>query len=194
MAEPELPQVGEYSPRAQLLAGALLGVIFIILWFVSGGLGWPSGWFVISVGLGAVLLTLAAFDMHAHILPDLLTLPLLLAGLLVNGLWPISLLWAAIGAASGYGLIAGLRWLWLRRTGVEAIGLGDAKLLAAGGAWVGAAGLPIVLLVASSTGLAAALLGGSYFKDKALPFGVFLALGVWVSWCFWVTPLMMGLL
>lgn len=187
MADPDLPEVGEYSQRAQILVCAGLGVIFILVLTLAGGANWSLAWLLISVSLGVILLALAAIDMRAHILPDVLTLPLLLAGLIVNGLWPMSLLWSGIGAVCGYGLIAGLRWLWLRRTGLEAIGLGDAKMLAAAGAWVGAAGLPFVLLVASGMGLAVALAGRSYFEQKALPFGVFLALGTWVSWCVWVT-------
>ncbi|MEL7231476.1 MAG: A24 family peptidase [Pseudomonadota bacterium] len=188
MAEPELPEVGAYSPRLQVLICVALVLGFVGLAMMAGALSWDVGWVAISVGLAGALIALSTFDLNAHILPDVLTLPLLLAGLVMSGLCPVSLFWSGIGAAVGYGLIAGLRWLWLRRRGVEAIGLGDAKLLAAGGAWVGASGLPLMLLVASGLGLLAALLSARYFVDKALPFGVFLSIGIWVSWCFWLSP------
>ncbi|MEM7493221.1 MAG: A24 family peptidase [Pseudomonadota bacterium] len=191
MAEPDLPKLGEYSLRTQALAITALLLCFLVAAFATGAKAWPVGWIGVSAILGLTLLVLAAYDLSAHILPNVLTLPLLVAGLVVNAIWPISLVWSGLGALCGYGLIAGLRWLWLRRKGIEAIGLGDAKMLAAGGAWVGASGLSLILLIASSAGLAVALIGRSYFKDKALPFGFFLALGIWVSWCFWVTPLVL---
>ncbi|MEM1390218.1 MAG: A24 family peptidase [Pseudomonadota bacterium] len=189
MAEADLPELGEYSLRTQVLAVSGLAVCFLVAAFVTGATSWPIGWISVSAGLGLALLVLAAYDLKAHILPNAVTLPLLLAGLAVNGLWPVSLLWASLGAICGYGLIAGLRWLWLKRKGIEAIGLGDAKMLAAGGAWVGASGLSMTLLIASGAGLLVALIGRSYFKNRALPFGFFLALGIWASWCFWITPL-----
>ena len=191
MAEPDLPQLGEYSLPTQGLAMFGLLLCFLVAAFAMEATAWPMGWIGVSAILGLTLLVLAAHDLNAHILPNALTLPLLIAGLAVNAVWPISLFWSGLGAICGYGLIAGLRWLWLRRKGIEAIGLGDAKMLAAGGAWVGASGLSLILLIASSAGLAVALIGRSYFKDKALPFGFFLALGIWVSWCFWVTPLIL---
>ncbi|MEM1087818.1 MAG: prepilin peptidase [Pseudomonadota bacterium] len=192
MADPDLPEVGEYSPIVQGAVSFVLLLGFFVVAIIAGGGDWASQWAWMSVGLALILVVLAAFDMKAHILPDALTLPLLLAGLVLHGLWPIDLLWSGVGAVCGYGLIAGLRWIWMQRRGIEAIGLGDAKMLAAGGAWVGAAGLPIVLLVASGSALIVVLLSDGYFRDKALPFGVFLAVGIWASWCFWVSPQMMA--
>src|SRR4051812_36039934 len=66
-------------------------------------------------GLGATLLALALADLRSGILPDLLTLPLLLAGLAVSG-WreggvPTD---AILGAVLGYGAFAGLAALYRR--------------------------------------------------------------------------------
>lgn len=103
------------------------------------------------------LLVLAWIDAETLLLPDVLTLPLLLAGLAVNAAgWRVAWPQALLGAAAG-GLL-----LWLpqvlfravtRRSGV---GQGDYKLLAALGAWLGAPALLGVVLYAA---LAAALLG-----------------------------------
>ena len=70
--------------------------------------------------------------------------------------------------------------------GREGLGGGDAKLLAASGAWLGAAALPEVILLAALSALAAAaclrLAGIRLGIHSALPFGPFLALAIWVLW------------
>ena len=72
--------------------------------------------------------------------------------------------------------------------GRDGLGGGDAKLLAAGGAWVGISGLPTVLFAGAGTALIAAgiLILAVYRlrRDTALPFGPFLALGIWFVWFF----------
>jgi leader peptidase (prepilin peptidase)/N-methyltransferase len=87
----------------------------------------------------------------------------------------------------GYALIAGLGWAWRTIRGYEGIGLGDAKLLAAGGAWVGIMGLPSILLIASGTGLLVSLIVSQRSRlsqDRiAIVFGPSLAFGIWVVWC-----------
>jgi leader peptidase (prepilin peptidase)/N-methyltransferase len=60
--------------------------------------------------------------------------------------------------------------------------LGDVKFLAAAGIWIGIAGLPILLLIATLTALAAAgimqLAGRDMTRRTSLPFGPFLAIGL----------------
>ena len=72
--------------------------------------------------------------------------------------------------------------------GRDGVGEGDAKLLAASGAWLGAALLPQVILLAASTALAAALClrlaGNRLSAGSALPFGPFLAFATWLLWLF----------
>ncbi len=60
------------------------------------------------------------------------------------------------------------------------LGLGDAKLLAAGGAWLGVALLPDVLLVSALAGLCWAV--GR--RRSRIAFGPFLAGGIWVVWLY----------
>ncbi len=68
--------------------------------------------------------------------------------------------------------------------GREGLGRGDAKLLAAGGAWLGWEALPWVVLLAAVLGLALALLqrarGMALTRETALPFGPSLALAIWI--------------
>ncbi len=152
------------------LSAVMAGVEGDVLWVVSG-----AGW---------TLLTLAWIDAEWMILPDVLTLPLLLGGLVAA--W-----WFNAETVADHALAAAIGWLALwavaaayrRVRGRDGLGEGDAKLLGALGAWVGLAGLADVLLGAALTGLAWAgwlrLRGQAMSATTALPFGPFLALAGW---------------
>lgn len=142
---------------------------------------------ILTALLGWQLLLIAVVDGEHFWLPDQLTLPLLATGGLAAALvGQTGLLDSVIGAGVGF---AGL-WL-IGRTyrslrGRDGIGGGDPYLLAAGGAWVGWLGLPSVLVWAATAGLslvlARVLLRHPVSGGDRLPFGVFLALGVWMTW------------
>jgi leader peptidase (prepilin peptidase)/N-methyltransferase len=104
--------------------------------------------------LGWVLITAAIFDLRYFWLPDALILPLIPAGWLVTWWMTGTFSNQAIGAVAGYAWLAAVRQLYWSMKGREGLGLGDAKLLAAAGAWVGWAGLPSVVLIAAVTALA----------------------------------------
>lgn len=141
---------------------------------------------VASSMLGWTLLVLAAIDRDTLTLPDALTLPLAAVGLALSasgltGPLPDHL----TGALLGYGAIAGIGWFYRRIRGIDGIGMGDAKLLAAAGAWVGATGLPSVLMIACGIGLASAILARPRMRiasKAAIPFGPPLAIGFWMTW------------
>lgn len=137
---------------------------------------------VIATGLGAVLARLAWIDLAEHRLPDAWTLPLILAGLALSlaGLGPEPLD-AAIGGAAGYAVFWAIGTLFFLRRGIDGLGLGDAKLFAAAGAWLGYALLPQVLLVACLGGLGHALVVRRG-AGEPLAFGPWLALGFWLVW------------
>jgi leader peptidase (prepilin peptidase) / N-methyltransferase len=137
--------------------------------------------------LALACLALAWIDFRRGIIPDWLNLFVALAGLaqawLLDG-------WGATLAAAREGLIIGaivfaLRGLYFRLRGHHGLGLGDVKLLAASAVWVGAAGIPMQLLVGSITALIVAvalhIAGRTMTRQTALPFGPFLALGLLVT-------------
>lgn len=133
------------------------------------------------------LLTLAWIDLRRWLLPDLLTLPLIVAGLAeAAALDPDTVLDRALGAALGYSALQAIAGIYRALRQREGLGQGDAKLLAAAGAWVGAAALPQVILMAALAALIAAAalrLGGvRLHAHSALPFGPFLALATWTIW------------
>lgn len=141
-----------------------------------------------TIGLALALAACAWIDIATRRLPDLLTLPLIAVGLAYSAFsgWQVALLHllaAALGFAAFY-LIAHL-YLGLKRQ--HGLGLGDAKLLAAAGAWLGPIHLgPVVLLstvLALAFVLALRVIGLPVSWQTTIPFGPFLAAGFFVLWC-----------
>jgi leader peptidase (prepilin peptidase)/N-methyltransferase len=171
--------IGWFHPAVELAALA------VAAWSVAADADASLIW--ADCALGWTLLALAWIDVETFLLPDALTLPLILAGLAFT--WfaaPDALADAAIGAAAGYASLRLVAWTYRRLRGREGLGAGDAKLFAAAGAWVGWPGLPQVLLAASVAGLALVLLqaaaGRRIDRATAVPFGPPLALGTWLVW------------
>jgi leader peptidase (prepilin peptidase)/N-methyltransferase len=170
--------LGWFYPGVELaaLAVALAAVL------LDGGQG---AWLDCVVGWW--LLALGWIDLRSWLLPDALTLPLIIAGLAAAFLFsPDQLIDRALGAALGYLSLIAIAALYRALRGREGLGGGDAKLLAASGAWLGAAALPQVVLLAALSALAtAACLRPAGIRlgiHSALPFGPFLALATWVLW------------
>lgn len=143
---------------------------------------------IASAFLAIMLLVLSWIDLDRYLLPNWLTIPLILVGLAYSYMLGVGLGGALLGAIIGYGLIFGLALYWRKRFNKDGIGLGDAKLLAAGGAWLGVFSLAPVLLVSSGLTLLlvglAKLSGHSMNAQSVLPFGPMLAFGIWAVWCF----------
>ena len=162
------------------------GALLVAVWAAAV----LDGWLVwAGCVLGWALLALAAIDWRDLVLPDEATLPLIPAGIAVAyfvapGL-PVAHL---IGAVAGFAVFVVVRWAYRRLRGREGLGLGDAKLLAAAGAWVGWVGLPSVVLIAAMAALAVALAQGLAGRrvgaDQTVPFGSYLALATWIVWLY----------
>ncbi|MDG1521907.1 MAG: A24 family peptidase [Hellea sp.] len=129
------------------------------------------------------LITLSWTDYKTYRLPNKLTFPLMLFGLL-NGYITNKAIESFIGLILGYLIFFSLEHFYKVIKNKDAIGRGDAKLLAVGGAWCGWIGLPYIILIASSTGLIAVLLFKKYLlkSNGHIPFGPFLALGIALVW------------
>lgn len=145
-----------------------------------------------AFGLCAALLAMSAIDIDTHMLPDSMTLPLLWAGLTINfGGTFVTLQDALLGAIAGYLTLWCVYWLFKLWRGIEGIGYGDFKLLAALGAWLGWTALPKIILISAVTGTVAGLLTawrGRMRFDEPLPFGPFLAVGGMTT-LFFSTPI-----
>ncbi|MEM9939188.1 MAG: A24 family peptidase [Pseudomonadota bacterium] len=176
-----------WSSRKAAAATLALAVVFSVFASVAVVTMTSSTPFLIaSAGLAVCLLYLTYEDLRSLLLPDVLTLPLLVAGLIWSTFWGVGPLLSVLGACLGYGLVFALEVYWRRIRRQEGIGLGDAKLLAAGGAWVGALALPIVLLIASGTALVVVLFVAIMLRPEQemqkVPFGPFLSIGIWTAW------------
>ena len=148
----------------------------------------PLTWLLASVVLALPLAALSAIDVREYRLPDVLTLPLAAAGVLVSWWFaPASLWWTIASMVIGFALLAGVGMLYRRLRGRDGLGLGDAKLFAASGAWLGLEGLPGVLLVACGAAILALLVAAWRSQISAttrVPFGPFLAFGTWIIWLY----------
>lgn len=147
---------------------------------------WGLGWQALAASImTCTLIALTMIDFDHQLLPDNLTLPLLWLGLAINstGMF-VSLHSAVWGAILGYTLLWGMYWLFKLLTGKEGMGYGDFKLLAALGAWLGAAHIPVIIILSTVTG---SIIAGAYLllsrqsSNTTIPFGPFLAIAGWLS-------------
>jgi leader peptidase (prepilin peptidase)/N-methyltransferase len=128
-----------------------------------------------------LLVVLAAIDLEHLMLPDRITLPGIVAGVALQP-WIGWAGWrgALLGAALGGGVLLGLYGAWYLVRREEGLGLGDVKMLAMVGAFLGWRGVVVTLFVGSLAGAAAGLLlirSGRGDRKSKLPLGTFLALG-----------------
>jgi leader peptidase (prepilin peptidase)/N-methyltransferase len=131
--------------------------------------------------LFSLLLALAMIDFDHLLLPDKLTLPGLALGLAAQLALPAgSLARGLSGALVGAGILLAVAGAWELAKGAEGMGLGDVKMLAMIGAFLGIGGVVVTLVVGtifgSLVGLALIAVGRVDMGSK-LPFGVFLAVG-----------------
>ncbi|WP_181811536.1 prepilin peptidase [Yersinia pseudotuberculosis] len=111
------------------------------------------------------LTALAFIDFDTYLLPDCMTIPLLWLGLLINIDTVFAPLTSAVlGAVSGYLFLWLSYWLFKIVRGIDGMGYGDFKLMAALGAWFGVSAVPFLILFSSFFGLVAYAI--FYFFDK----------------------------
>ncbi|HEY0101637.1 MAG TPA: prepilin peptidase [Pyrinomonadaceae bacterium] len=180
---------------------ALTALLFALV-FLHDGLTLALPFDLIFV---AALVALIFIDAEHMILPDVITLPGLLFALIVRAfvpntdglaflsegllvgwpVWSISLAGALFGAAIGGGSLWLMGWLWERLRGVEAMGLGDVKMMFMVGAYLGwpLTVVTIFLGVMSGAFIGVGLMLWRRERDMQmlLPFGIFLGLGAILS-------------
>lgn len=132
-----------------------------------------------------ICICLTFIDLDHHLLPDELTLLLLWIGLFFSmfGFFTTSQS-AIIGAIAGYLIFAITQKTFEWTTHKTGMGQGDVKFLAALGAFFGWQMLPLIILLASVTGIIFAvthMLIKRHMKSIPLPFGPYLALAGWIA-------------
>ncbi len=174
------------------LVEALTAALFVLVAARRDPVAEPGA----AAALAAVLSALVAVsfvDLDRREIPDAVTKPGIAAGLLVSfllaGLRPTgflpeipnrhlaALLEAGLGALAGAGVLLAVRWLGLLAFHKEAMGLGDVKLLAMIGGYVGWQGVLLALVFASFSGALIGIIVKIVTAEAYIPFGPFLVLG-----------------
>ncbi len=166
-------------PLVELAVGVLFGAAVY---------RWGASWTALSSMIfGAAMLVLALIDYDFKILPNAITLPGIAVGFALSFL-DLRIPWidSAIGIVAGGGLLYGVAWAYLKLRGQQGMGMGDVKMIAMIGAFVGWQGALSTIFLGSMFG---SVVGLTLMKikgrewDHALPFGTFLALAaVIVDW------------
>jgi leader peptidase (prepilin peptidase)/N-methyltransferase len=169
--------ISKRYPLTELACGLLSA---FIAWHF--GFGWPA---CLLLVLTWGLLAMSLIDAEHQLLPDVLVLPLLWLGLIVNSFELFVPLHDALwGAVAGYMALWSVFWLFKLVTGKDGIGHGDFKLLAMLGAWGGWQVLPLTILLSSLVG---AILGMILLRlrdaktSTPIPFGPYLAIAGWIA-------------
>ena len=163
------------------LVEALSGGLVLAGWHAFG----PTAAFPIATLFTLAMVCLFFTDLDHQLLPDVITLSGVVGGFALVWFNPFlngqgwARVWAAgAGAALGSGLLWGFGALYTKLRGVEAMGMGDVKMMAMVGAFTGPFGVLLTIFAASLVGALVGVLliplrGGS-LRDT-LPFGCFLA-------------------
>jgi leader peptidase (prepilin peptidase)/N-methyltransferase len=165
------------------LVEALTALMFALTWWYYG----PTPLLVSRLVFGCALIVLFAIDLEHHLLPDAITLPGIAVGFLFSFLtasagpgWRSSL----IGVVVGGGVLFLIAEGYYRVRHEEGLGMGDVKMLAMIGAFLGWRQVVVVLFLSSVAGavvgIALTALQGRSMQSR-LPFGTFLALAAYVA-------------
>lgn len=134
--------------------------------------------------LTALLVALFGTDLETQRLPNILTLPGTVVGFLLSFWAPPGPFESLAGAALGAGMLFLIRWAWFRATGVEGMGLGDVKMAALIGAFLGPRQLWLVLVLASVGGAIVGIGMAALQRrslDTRLAFGTFLSVAALIA-------------
>jgi leader peptidase (prepilin peptidase)/N-methyltransferase len=165
------------------LVEAITAVMFAVAWWYYG----PGPLLASRLIFGCALIVLFAIDLEHHLLPNVITLPFIVVGFMFSLFtepgWKASL----IGIVAGGGALWLIAEVYYRVRHEEGLGMGDVKMLAMVGGFLGWQLTLMTLMLASLGGtvIGLALIATSRGTMKhALPFGTFLALGAAVAGTF----------
>jgi leader peptidase (prepilin peptidase)/N-methyltransferase len=176
-----------------IVAIGLLAVMMALISLASvpGRIGW------FGVGLAELMLAIAVIDWRHFIIPDRLNAAAFALGLVL--VWwqdpqdpqdPFVALATALARGAVLAAVFwALRFCYQRIRGREGLGLGDVKLAGVAGVWLGWPMLPLVVELAAVAalifyGLHQLIQKEAWSATSRLPFGVFLAIALWLTWLF----------
>jgi leader peptidase (prepilin peptidase) / N-methyltransferase len=152
----------------------------LLLFLVHGAVfGW-STLLVVRLLFACAMVVLFAIDLEHHLLPDVITLPGIVAGLLFSIVLPPGIVDSLLGVLVGGGVLWLIGEAYYRYSGQEGMGGGDVKMLAMIGAFLGWKLVLVTLVLSSVAGSLIGVLVIAFRRGGmkyALPYGTFLALG-----------------
>jgi len=159
---------------------AITGAVFVAGYFIYG---WTP---LLAVRLlfACSMIVLFVIDLRHRILPNAITLPGIVVGLALSVVLPPGWLASLIGLLAGGGILFAIGETYYRVRRVEGLGMGDVKMLAMIGAFLGWKLMLVTLVLASFAGSLVGIgvmLTGRGGMTFALPFGTFLAVGALVA-------------
>lgn len=167
------------SPRYPIVE-ALTAAMFALGWWYYG----PGPLLASRLVFGCALIVLFAIDLEHHLLPNVITIPSIAIGFLLSVINPPGWKSSLLGIVGGGGVLFLIAEGYYRVRREEGLGMGDVKMLAMIGAFLG---WPLTLLSLMIASLAGTIVGvalivtGRGTMKYALPFGTFLAIGAAVS-------------
>jgi leader peptidase (prepilin peptidase) / N-methyltransferase len=170
-----------------------LGLLAVMMALISlASVPGRIGWF--GVGLAELMLAIAVVDWRHFIIPDRLNAAAFALGLVLAWWQDPQDPFVALATALARGAVLAaafwaLRFCYQRVRGREGLGLGDVKLAGVAGVWLGWPMLPLVVELAAVAalifyGLRQVIQKQSWSATSRLPFGVFLAVDLWITWLF----------
>jgi leader peptidase (prepilin peptidase)/N-methyltransferase len=154
-------------PLVELTTGLL--AVASLWWFG------PTLEALMSFVLLASMLAVAFIDWEYMIIPDQISVGLLVLGLALSPWSSAGIIGSLTGALVGGGLLLFVGYVWEKLRGVEAMGGGDVKLMAAAGAFLGIGGVLLIIFVGAFLG---SIVGSVMLRRSGqakIAFGTFLA-------------------
>jgi leader peptidase (prepilin peptidase)/N-methyltransferase len=163
-------------PIVELVTGAMFLAGYLIY-------GWTP---LLAARLlfGCAMVVLFAIDLRHRILPNAITVPGIAVGFVLSFALPPGWLASLIGLLAGGGVLFAIAEIYYRTRGIEGLGMGDVKMLAMIGAFLGWKLMLLTLVLASFSGSFVGIgmmASGRGGMKAALPFGTFLAVGALVA-------------
>jgi len=180
-----------YVSRRDVLQTAAVGLVVTAAVAASLSAS-PDEHGALGAVLALLMLAIAVIDAQSFIIPDELTAAALALALVNAGLQdPSSVIegvaWSVVRGAALAACFLAVRAVYQLIRGREGIGLGDVKLAAVAGAWLGWTTMPVAVEIAALVALGAyalsQMVGGRPVRATGrLPFGLFLAPAIWLCW------------
>lgn len=144
----------------------------------------PSALLAVRLAFACALIVLFAIDFRHRILPNVITIPGIAAGFAASWFLPPGWISSLLGVVVGGGILLAIAEVYYRVRGQEGLGMGDVKMLAMIGAFLGWPLMVLTLVLASFAGSIVGvtlIVSGRGGLQAALPFGTFLAFGSLVA-------------